>query len=140
MPSARLTLPGAPCVVLLHTLPDDSSHFDWLTARRDDPDAPLLSFRTSLRPDSPATRAFSATSLPDHRALYLEHEGPLEPREGRDRGAVVRLARGNALIERADQAAVVLRAQWGGAELLYSGRPSSARPGARWIFRVSPEH
>lgn len=131
MPAA----PETPCVVLLHELPDGSSHFDWFTARSPAPGALLLSFRTTLRPDSPDTRAFSAESLPDHRAHYLTHEGPLEPADGHDRGTVRRLARGAAVIERADDTGVTLLAEWGGARLHYSGRPD----GARWIFSVTPE-
>jgi len=139
MPRARPSTPPAPCVVLLHTLPDASSHFDWLTARTNAPDAPLLSFRTALRPESPAIDAFSAEPLPDHRALYLDFQGPLDPKDGRDRGDVVRLARGTARIEHADDERVVIVARWanqqGGAPRRYEGTPS----GARWGFRVSPE-
>ena len=129
--------PSHPCVVLLHTLPDASSHLDWFTARSPTPNtnpaAPLLAFRAALRPDDPTVRAFSALSLPDHRAHYLTHEGPLEPKDGRDRGAVRRLAQGMAHIERADPDAVVLVAQWGGAPRRYTGTPTETG----WLFRVT---
>lgn len=130
MPAA----PDSPCVVLLHELPNGSSHFDWLTARSSEPSVPLLAFRTSLRPDSPDVRAFSAEPLADHRSHYLTHEGPLEPKDGRDRGAVKRLVHGRALIERADETSVTLIADWGGARRRYEGHPS----GARWVFTVEP--
>ncbi len=126
--------PSHPCVVLLHTLPDASSHLDWFTARSPNPDAPLLAFRAALRPDDPTVHAFSAEPLPDHRAHYLTHEGALEPKDGHPRGALRRLAQGTATIERADPDALVLVAQWGGERRRYTGRPT----GPRWHFHITP--
>lgn len=81
-------------VLLRHTLPDASWHFDWLIQRDDPHAAPapasasgddakvLCAFRTSVHPaagaPSEAVReAFDALALPDHRRLYLHYEGPL---------------------------------------------------------------
>lgn len=82
-----------PFVVLLHSLPDGSSHFDWLiarpTAHLDRPDErSLLSFRTEHRPD--VSDQFAAHPMPDHRVHYLTFEGHIEP----DRGMVRRVATG----------------------------------------------
>jgi hypothetical protein len=106
-------------VLLLHELPDGSSHYDWMIERptptptptphpppRAHPDptpAPkpgLLTFRTLHRPDltpgqpAPPARApadmFHVEHLPDHRPEYLDYEGPVAG----NRGRVRRLARG----------------------------------------------
>jgi len=136
MPSAL----ACPCVILLHTRPGGDSHFDWLTARDTSGDAPLLAFRVGVRLDRTPPPAFDAERLPDHRPLYLEFEGPLEPKHGADRGAVRRLARGAALIERADDRGAVVRVGWGAGPIRCEGAPvADAGAGALWRFTVTRE-
>lgn len=76
--------------LLLHALPDSSHHLDWLLQPGDDPAAPLISFRTSHRPDDPSIDRFTAERIRDHRPVYLEYEGPVPG----GRGCVQRLAGG----------------------------------------------
>lgn len=113
--------PGGRCVILLHALPDGSSHFDLLIetaphigdapANPHDPDArTLAAFRTSTRPDDLApAESITLLRLEDHRRLYLEYEGPI----AHDRGQVQRVAK--ALLERVNAAAanaVNLQLRW----------------------------
>jgi hypothetical protein len=100
-------------VLLLHELPDGTSHYDWLIT----PDGPrasggapagLISFRVSERIDllggggldGRGALRFGALRLPEHRAAYLDLEGEVSG----GRGRVKRLARGElAVNELADQ-------------------------------------
>lgn len=84
--------PTARCVLLLHTLPDGSCHHDLMLERTDAPHVTrLITFRILTRPDLPdAPDTFNATRLPEHRADFLDYEGPLTS----NRGSVRRLARG----------------------------------------------
>ncbi len=88
-------------VILRHTLPDNSSHYDWLIeipARQDE--YRLLTFRSQIRPDQfppqPApdrpehSQLFRAEQLANHRAHYLQFQGNI----GDGRGTVARLAVG----------------------------------------------
>lgn len=89
--------PIRPTVLLRHTLPDGSFHFDWMLARDDD--GPLRTFR--LETDiSAGCEQFVGTSLPDHRRRYLDYEGPISG----NRGRVQRVASGSCvlLVERAE--------------------------------------
>lgn len=121
-------------VLLLHTLPDGTSHFDWLTARLGKAGAPLIAFRVGVRIDDPGITAFDAVRLPDHRATYLDFQGPLEPRGGRDRGSVRRLARAEAeaLEESADRLRV--RLDWGDGPRVVEGAPVREH---LWRFSVT---
>jgi hypothetical protein len=87
-------------VVLRHTLPDGSAHFDWLIESAAppapaDPDARTL---TAWRVEGPlhephdGPAGWPARRLPPHRRLYLDYEGPVSG----NRGHVVRMARGSA--------------------------------------------
>ena len=102
-------------MILLHTLADGSSHFDWLSESagaprpspaRDSPDAAtadersLIAFRASqsvaaLQPG----QSLLVDQLPNHRRLYLDYEGPISG----DRGSVTRI--GTGVIEHATAAA-----------------------------------
>ncbi len=80
-------------VLLLHTLPDGSSHFDWLIdwPGADVGDGLLLTFRVAeFLPTLPLAAQLSATRLPDHRRLYLSYEGLIS----QNRGTVQRVAQG----------------------------------------------
>ncbi len=122
-------------VILLHQLPDETSHFDWLIARDGPADAPLLTFRVGLRPDDPQITAFSAERLPDHRSLYLHFEGPLESKDGVERGSVTRLARGVVRIVRESDHSVEIQAEWEGGSWVYRGAVAEA---GGWRFTVTP--
>ncbi len=74
-----------PTVVLWHDQPA-GGHYDWLIARPAirrgcDPDAPLLqAWRVPLPPHRwPRPGQLPIGPLPDHRARYLTHTGPLPP-------------------------------------------------------------
>ena len=82
-------------VLLLHTRPDGSSHFDWLIdwpgALQED--GLLLTFRLAeFLPSLPIAAKLSATRLPDHRRLYLSYEGSIS----QNRGTVQRVAQGRS--------------------------------------------
>jgi hypothetical protein len=86
-------------VLLQHTLPDSTWHFDWLIQPSDtNPQAPLIAFRSALSPVDPAVIAFPAERIQDHRPDYLDYEGPIS----NNRGQVRRIAQGRARILRDD--------------------------------------
>ncbi|HLP85515.1 MAG TPA: hypothetical protein VK157_14295 [Phycisphaerales bacterium] len=75
-------------VVLKHTLPDGTWHYDWLFEPA--ADAPLL----TLRVNSPLrTGEFPCERLPDHRRIYLTYEGPIS----NNRGHVTREQQGDII-------------------------------------------
>jgi len=85
------------CVVLLHESPA-GAHHDLLLERRpgccaaaaDPDDRRLIAFRVDPPPHDRSTTLAECLRLPDHRALYLDHEGRLSAA----RGHVRRLATG----------------------------------------------
>jgi hypothetical protein len=83
-----------PSVLLLHELPDGSSHYDWMI-QRPAKAAGLITFRVLERIDREGAVHFSAVRLPDHRAEYLTYEGAVS----RNRGRVSRVAEGRLEIE-----------------------------------------
>ncbi len=76
-------------VVLLHTLPDGSSHFDWMLEQPGRGD--LVTFRCTRSPHEAGQ--WDAERLPDHRRVYLDYEGPISG----NRGDVRRVASGEVL-------------------------------------------
>lgn len=78
-------------VLLLHELPDGSSHFDWMIQREPDLGAGLLTFRVSVRIDQMEQGTFEAVRLADHREAYLSFEGEVSG----GRGRVSRVASGD---------------------------------------------
>jgi hypothetical protein len=89
-----------PTVMLRHELPGGQWHVDWMIARDPDGQRPLLSFRLGrslldLAPDE----AIAVVPIQDHRAAYLEYEGPISG----DRGRVSRIAAGRVLAVRSAQ-------------------------------------
>ena len=117
-------------VILKHTLPGGSWHFDWLLQTTDDPESRLLTFRSGHhRPDR--VGSFDADRLPDHRAIYLDYEGPIS--EGR--GEVARISTGEicefALSDESCSAVIV----YPGNRLRFEGELLA---GDRWRFVVSP--
>jgi|GEM_PF-1190756 len=79
-------------VILRHELPDGSHHFDLLLQPPGSiPDAPLRSWRCPHAPQPAGEgREQIVEAMPDHRAAYLTHEGPVTA----GRGAVRRVAAG----------------------------------------------
>lgn len=80
-------------VVLRHTKPDGSWHFDWMIEIRRSAgpgDRSLLTFRTTAVPTE--TPAFEAERIADHRAHYLDFQGDI----GQGRGRVTRIVAGRA--------------------------------------------
>ena len=134
-------MPRRPCsprtVVLRHTMPDGSHHFDWLferaggTGARDD-DRVLVTWRLADRPDRAET--VDAERIEDHRRVYLSYEGPVS----RARGEVMRVAEGVCEIIRDDdegfEAEVSFEGQAGGG--YWVGLPMA---GAIWrLVRHEP--
>ena len=80
-----------PTVVLEHEMPDGTTHFDWLLGVDEDGKKPLISFRSTQRPDLLTNNEWvDLEAQPDHRPEYLTFEGPLEE----NRGTVKRLGVG----------------------------------------------
>lgn len=110
-------------VLLLHTMPDGSWHFDWLfepTAGA----AALQSFRVVDRIDAaepPAT--FEAVATPPHRPVYLIYEGPISG----DRGTVAQVACGRISVEwsSADGTELGVGLDWGNGVHRYEGKSST---------------
>lgn len=121
-------------VLLQHTLPDATAHFDWLIdPGPGTPPWELPSDRTLVawRLDAPPFRAgvTRCHRLPPHRRLYLAFEGYLSG----NRGRVDRLASGWGRVRTDTPYAF-------DAELFWGGRPARAvatpvAPGC-WQFRV----
>ena len=81
-------------VQLQHDLPDGTSHIDWMLETTAGLDGKLV----SIRLESPLStlekgKYMPGTRLEDHRAAYLEYEGPLS----NDRGHVRRIKQGDIL-------------------------------------------
>ncbi|NUQ67337.1 MAG: hypothetical protein HUU18_03520 [Phycisphaerales bacterium] len=91
----------ADIVLLHHTLPDATSHYDWLTSPPGREGHGLVAFRLEHRLDASGWDCQQASRLPEHRRLYLTYEGDLTG----DRGHVRRVARGICLewVETPDQ-------------------------------------
>lgn len=79
-------------IVLLHTLPDGSSHFDWMIERPGIAEEHrLMTFRVDERVDHwESGQLFHGEQLGDHRAHYLQHQGDI----GGGRGVVERVVGG----------------------------------------------
>ncbi|MEO0482404.1 MAG: hypothetical protein AAF138_02160 [Planctomycetota bacterium] len=83
-PSQRRT------VLLRHTLPDGSWHFDWLIQTHADDEARAATFRLVEPVHTLDEADLELTRLPDHRARYFTYEGPVSG----GRGVVARVASG----------------------------------------------
>ena len=124
--------------VLLHTLPNGESHFDWLI---DQPtiscEHRLLSWRCELNPsaiDHPAKAPllhFTGEQLPDHRAIYLEYEGPISG----NRGHVQRIAQGDVDTCSQSSKAIEMTIRWEDLLVRYTGERKPETP-SQWEFRA----
>ncbi len=121
-------------VILLHILPDGTSHFDWLL---DQPDLGiehrLISFRCEIRPDCAVSSTFCALRLPDHRARYLSYEGVVLP----DRGHVERVACGEVLGLEVSSGTISAVIRWADDGVAYRGRHDGSKDGV-WNFLCHP--
>lgn len=98
-----------PTVLLLHELPDGSSHFDWLIAPDTGGLRPLVSFRLGQRVDQLRPgMALAAERIAEHRPAWIDLEGPVSG----GRGTARRLARGRVVSERTEGAAWLLEIAW----------------------------
>ena len=89
-------------VLLRHSLPGGTAHLDWMIAREPSPppdERCLITFRLALEDDPMLIGSCEAIRLPDHRARYLEYEGPISG----DRGRVERVWSSEVLSLREDQ-------------------------------------
>lgn len=125
--AAARILPGGRCVILLHALPDGSSHFDWLLETvipageaETDEARTLAAFRSQHSPDAlqrDSQAELHAIAL--HRRRYLHFEGPL----GGNRGEVRRVRSGvieNVEMPSSQPAELTLGIRWDHAP----GRPA----------------
>lgn len=101
-------------VLLQHTLPDGTWHYDWLIARDGDRAGvgagPVISFRVDERIDAwPGGAGVTLERLPDHRPLYLAYEGPVAG----GRGRVERIAEGTCQVTVEGSDRVVFQADFG---------------------------
>ncbi|MGE3109205.1 MAG: hypothetical protein AB7G11_10855 [Phycisphaerales bacterium] len=126
-----------PMVLLRHDLPSGEWHYDWMLQPA--AEAPLVAFRVDVRLDDAREiaprRRFDAVRLPDHRAAYLEYQGPVGPAlhggQMGERGRVLRLAAGTCRIERldADDADILFCFTGGRAARAVGRRESEAESG-----------
>jgi len=116
-------------VLLEHITPDGAMHYDWMVQRSGfGLQAPLATFRVHERIDQGQSFFFEAERLPDHRAAYLDFEGPIAG----NRGEVRRICRGDMEIEHDAQWRCAIRGVLGDAEGLWEGRARDG--GQRWDF------
>ena len=78
-------------VILRHTLPDGSTHLDLMLERApacprsaaDPDDRRLITFQLPDPLPTDDASPIDARRLPEHRAHYLDHEGPIDTARGR---------------------------------------------------------
>jgi hypothetical protein len=128
-------------VLLKHTLPDESFHYDWMFARSErieDDERTLVTFRVLTRVDLDMPDPVRAERLPDHRTIYLRFEGDI----GGGRGAVSRVAQGECSIERDEPGEFAARVRWDAGEWLkLLANPVCAEPGVTdaWLIDLAPD-
>jgi hypothetical protein len=97
-------------VLLKHSLPDGTVHWDWLL-ERESGEARVMTFRVH-QPwpvmAGPIARPWHAEALEDHRTVYLQYEGPVSG----NRGHVERAASGAVLWHGLDRRSIDLEVRW----------------------------
>lgn len=118
-------------VLLRHELRDGSSHFDWMIEppEGDHGASGLITFRITDRIDRGDVVEFLAQRIGDHRAAYLDYEGPVSG----DRGQVRRVAAGSLAWLEADPQRIALRGHLGAAQGVFHG--SEGGGAGFWRFR-----
>ena len=121
-----------PAVLLLHELPDGSSHYDWMIQRPGN--GQLITFRVFERIDqgTPPPHHFEGKRLPDHRPEYLSYEGEVSDK----RGTVTRLSDGLMDIEVDAHGHFRVSGRLGTTRGAFDGR---LRPEGDWMFTYRPE-
>ncbi len=116
-------------VLLLHTFPDGSCHYDWMLEPGGG--GALLTYRVGSRIDDAKVTRFAAERLADHRREYLEYEGEVSG----GRGSVRRLASGECFVEAlGDHGDVRVWVRWGeGSERLLIGVARNAPVGTNFV-------
>ncbi len=72
-----------PTVVLLHTLSDETSHFDWMFANSDGINTLLRTYRATQNPiNTPVGDTIAIIRIQDHRNNYLKYEGKISMGRG----------------------------------------------------------
>ena len=111
-------------VLLRHTLPDGTWHFDWMIDR--DGEGPLVTFRVQDRLEFEEISAFAAQRIGDHRRVYLDFEGEVSG----GRGRVERVAAG--VVDRLSEGAEIeVEVRFDGVTRRWRGRCAG---GDRWDF------
>lgn len=130
--SAGERLSMGTCVLLRHDTPDGAWHYDWLIDRPGVVGGKLRSFRVGHVPWE--VGAFEATEMPDHRRVYLTHEGDI----GGGRGRVRRVGACEVAYwrEEAGHAETVLLA--GSGRLRLVGRRQGGGPVWQWQVEQTP--
>ncbi len=128
--SAVLAWAMSPAVLLLHELPDGSSHYDWMIQRPGK--GPLITFRIGARIDQGTPHHFQGKRLPDHRPDYLSYEGEVSGK----RGTVTRLSDGEMEIELDAHGHFRANGRLGATRGAFDGR---LRPDGEWLFTYRPE-
>ncbi|MBL9031995.1 MAG: hypothetical protein JNM80_09850 [Phycisphaerae bacterium] len=103
-------------VLLKHTIPDGSWHYDWLVERA--PGAALMAFRVRDWIDGALGPGFEAEAMPDHRRDYLDYEGEVSG----GRGRVERVAIGEMRIAADGFERVVIEGSLGAVRGRFEGR------------------
>ena len=127
-------------VVLRHTLPDGSHHFDWLlepagtAAGRDPEERVLIAWRLPRPPGQSGPQPIEAIRLPPHRRFYLDFEGPIPG----NRGTVERVAEGVAevLADSPEHFAASLAL---GGDSLTITITGTCRAHPTWELRIAPD-
>lgn len=123
-------------VVLLHTLPDQSSHLDWMFEYPRESER-LITFRCPTGTNLALAGKFQVERLADHRRAYLEYEGPVSGGRGEVR-ALVRFE--IQPLEIADESIRLIVRSRAEAGVLWTGRkkggpnPENGQDGVVWEF------
>ncbi len=115
-------------VLLRHTLADGTWHYDWMLERDSSDERRLVTFRVRVRPDELRSAETIGDRLADHRARYLDYQGPL----GGGRGSVQRVGEGDVLSLTLGSASLEASVRWpGGCSRLVA----TALMGDQWVLR-----
>ena len=109
--------PMSQSVILIHTLPNEQSHFDWFIDQPEiNAEHRLLSFRCHHRPDFSSSSIQLVELLPNHRTAYLTYEGPVS----NNRGSVHRVAAGSILELVKSAHSISILIQWDSIRIHYT--------------------
>ncbi len=121
--------PDLPTVLLKHTLPDGTAHFDWMYAPDASADTKLTSFRIAEPIHHPEIDSFDAEMIGAHRREYLTYQGPVSG----NRGSVERVASGKIRVDEQSDACIRVRVAWPSGSKAWVGSPIA---GNVWRFVI----